>query len=176
MTDLFESVVLYVIKNEGGYAEPPMVEQPTKWGITLTDLEHFRGETLTAEDLKAMTIGEAKTIYFLGYWKPMSCEKIISAPVATCIMDSGVLYGTSVGVLLAQLSLNLMGVPVKPDSYMGPETLKALTLVDVDEFVGQYVGCIIARIGRIVGAHPEDKKYQDGWVNRAQRLLTLVSH
>jgi type VI secretion system secreted protein VgrG len=171
----FNYVMDYVLRNEGGYSnDPDDPGGPTNFGITQHDLAIHRGVPVSADEVKNMTVDEAKEIYFAHYWVPLNLSQLHAAPIATCIMDTGVLYGTTVGAVFAQRVCVALGHEIAVDGKLGPQSVEALNSVDVKTFLKTYVANIHARINGIIRAHPRELKFKAGWELRADRLLTLA--
>lgn len=166
----FEESVKYVLENEGGYSNDP--SDPggaTNFGITIDDLARFRGHEVIPQDVKLMTIEEAKEIYKEFYWDPLNCGKIDNDSSATCIFDTGVLYGIRTSAKYAQRV-----VGVDPDGQIGPLSLNAVNKLSGFKLVNGIYSLIVDHIDALVDANHRLAKFQAGWMNRARRLLTLV--
>lgn len=172
----FEFAVKYVLDNEGGYSNDP--NDPggaTNFGITAGDLARWRKKPVTASDVQNMSVVEAENIYRSFYWDPLSCDGVNSKAISTAIFDTGVLYGISTSGKYAQRVCASLAQPVKIDGVIGPMSLKALNSVDDSKFIHGMYDLIIDHIDALVDANNRLKKFQAGWVNRAKRLLTLLS-
>ena len=102
---------------------------PTNFGWTLPALAAV-DVALTAEQLRAMTQGQAADLYRRYYWNGFGA--IDDQTVATKILDmtvnmegpSGVAHGQA--VKLVQRALCAIGVTVDTDGIWGPETVEAI--------------------------------------------------
>lgn len=82
-----------LLVNEGGYGNHPSDPGgPTNFGITLKDYRLYVNKSATAADIRAMKIGEAKTIYRAKYWDALKCDDLPSG-VDYSIFDYGVNSG-----------------------------------------------------------------------------------
>lgn len=170
-----EDSIAYVFQNEGGYGEPPRIDQPTNMGITLVDLLEYRGgENVSVEDLKKLTKMEATEYYRRNYWEPMGLDGLVDQNIATAIFDTGVLHGIHAGVKYAQRVLNILNSPQTVDGIAGPKTISALNAVAREDFIRGYENVVSASYETIIAAKPEDEKYREGWETRAKKLLQLV--
>jgi lysozyme family protein len=173
--DLFDKVMDYVLKNEGGYVwNPNDPGGPTNFGITQAQLSQWRGVPVSPVDVEGLTIEEAKKIYYVHFWCPIGVTTKTPLAIATCILDTSILYGPHFGVLFAQNSLNTLGANIAADGQLGPVTNIALLTVDVKTFVETYVANILIRIDSVIAARPKSETFRGGWTARAKRLLTLV--
>jgi len=170
----FEDAIRYVLMNEGGYAEPPMVEAPTNFGVSLSDLEHFKGKNLSDEDLKNLTKADASQFYLHTFWAPNHLDKLVDTKMATAILDTAVLHGSKVAVKYSQKVCSLLGFQLIPDGEMGTKTLYALNHIYRNVFIRRYELMVFASYEAIISRYPEDGLFRAGWEARAQRLLVLV--
>lgn len=172
---LFDRAIEYVLKNEGGYVwDPDDAGGPTNFGITQSTLSRHRGHPVSPADVKNLSLTEAKEIYFGGYWEPLGLGPVHAVAIATCILDTGVLYGVHIGATFAQRACNSLGESLVVDGQIGPRSIAALNSVDVKSFVKTYVANIHARIDSIIRAKPRNEKFRKGWENRADKLLSLA--
>ena len=82
-----------VLKDEGGYTNDPNDSGgPTNFGITIADYRKYINKNGTAEDVKSMSVDEAKIIYKARYWDALGCDKLPSGVDYTCF-DYGVNSG-----------------------------------------------------------------------------------
>lgn len=172
---MFEPAVDYTLENEGGYGWNALDEGgPTNWGITMSDLAEFVGHQVSVADVQNMTVDTAKQIYLAKYWSPLALGQVTDQGIATCIFDSGVLYGTGIGARYGQTAANECGENLVLDGRIGPLTLAAFNRVEPKQFLIAYHARIMSRINSIIAASPSQEIFRDGWTNRANRLLTLA--
>lgn len=82
-----------VLKSEGGYTNNPNDKGgPTNYGITLKDYRLYINKAGTADDVKDMTLAQAKVIYKTKYWDSQNCNELASG-VDYCVFDYGVNSG-----------------------------------------------------------------------------------
>lgn len=108
--------------HEGGYSNVKTdAGGPTKYGVTHKTLAQHRGvASVTAEQVKAMTLAEAEKIYRTGYWT-QSGGDLLPAGLDYAAFDFGVNSGPARAVKVLQ---RLVGVP--EDGNAGPQTLAAV--------------------------------------------------
>jgi lysozyme family protein len=110
MKNNYNDCLARVLKYEGGYtnnaADPG---GPTNFGITLTDYRKYINGAGTAEDVRRMTVDQAKVIYKARYWDALGCDDLPSGVDFTCFD-----YGVNSGLRRPQNDLkkfsNLSGV------------------------------------------------------------------
>lgn len=171
----FERSFAYLIKDEGTKFtdDPRDAGGATKFGVTKKSYESWLGRGVEKVDIMNLTLEDAGKFYAERYWAPLSCGEIGSQAVATCLFDSGVLYGISTCAMLAQKALNRCGFLVTVDASIGPSSVDALNSVKDDAFLKAFSDLLLERIDGIIKLRPEDEAFRKGWTARAKRLLTL---
>ena len=126
MQQSFAAALALVLKNEGGYVNLP--HDPggaTNMGITRKTLAAWRGvsvNSLPKSAVKALTVGEAGTIYRARYWTPIYADDL-PAGLDYAVFD----YAVNSGPVTAARALqSVLGVTV--DGRIGPETVTAAKL------------------------------------------------
>lgn len=173
----FELAFFFLLGDEGlNYVnDPDDSGGPTKFGVTKGALETYLGHSVSNDEVKYMTQTTAQFIYQTGYWNPLKLYDVKDASIAAAVLDTGVLYGIGTAALMAQKALINLGQSLDADSVVGEKTLTALNSVTAQQFIPELKDQILARIEAITEAVPKDRKFRDGWLNRAARLLTLVN-
>lgn len=173
----FNSALAYLFKDEGSsYTDDPDDSGgPTKWGVTLKAYSQFMGRPVDPEEIRALTIEQVSPFYEDRYWEAMLCDKMRDAGTAIAIFDTGVLSGTSAAQVIAQQALVLCGAELTMDGIIGPTTVELLNQVPRAKFLSSFTSILLRRIDDIIARRPKDEKFRKGWINRAQRLLTLNS-
>lgn len=173
----FTDAAKYTIGIEQGFVnDPDDFGGPTKFGITQQTLSQYRGYSCSVHDVQTLNEGEALAIYFSFYWKPLSINSIDKKPIAIAVFDTGVLYGIRHSILMAQEALAhswIVSTEFKIDGHMGPKTIAALNNCPSGLFLELINLQILKRIVEIIEKKPSQKKFQNGWVNRANKLLSL---
>lgn len=134
----FETAHAFIEKWEGGFANHP--DDPggaTNFGITLDTLSRWRGKPVSVEDVRNLTIEEAREIYFANYWTPLRADEM---PVSVALMtyNAGVNSGPSRGAKLLQKALNEHGQNLAVDGQIGKKTLTAVGQVDERRIIDSY--------------------------------------
>jgi Glycosyl hydrolase 108/Predicted Peptidoglycan domain len=117
----FDLCLEVVLNKEGGFSdhrEDP--GGPTMMGITQKTLAAWRGEPVTADDVRALTREEACEIYRANYWNAMKCDELPRG-IDLMVFDFGVNAGPATSVKMLQRS-----VGSKPDGAVGDFTLRAV--------------------------------------------------
>jgi lysozyme family protein len=169
----FDKAIEYTLVNEGGFSNVPQDHGgPTNYGITQHDYAQFKGRSVTADEVRHMTLDEAKQIYQAHYWFP-AYEKL-DAGVATCIFDWGVLHGTTSARKLAQTCANSVSARLDVDGSIGPLSVQAINFISPAAFIRAYSHMVRAYFAGIVAHNPSQIVFLKGWDSRADRMLTLI--
>lgn len=165
----FEPAVAYVLQDEGGYspANAATGDPETNWGIIDTTARAY-GYT---GPMSALPLQTAKDIYHQEYWTGLDAVK--DQRVATAALTYRVNMGTYGGTLVLQRALNQVGAEVSEDGGFGPETLAAVNAVDPSTLLQAIVDSAVDHYQEIVTSNPKKAPYLDGWINRAERILSM---
>jgi lysozyme family protein len=181
MADFSESVD-YVLEHEGGISENP--NDPggiTKYGISFRflkslPLEKLRSygvyvsETIAEDDIRELTLDQAKAIYKGEFWDHAPFEQLTNQKVANYIFDTAVNMGIAPAVKCAQRAcwsiINEYG-RIVDDGILGESTLKYIN--------GAFPSCILyamrsERAGYyrlLVECNPSQREFLDGWLKRS---------
>jgi lysozyme family protein len=138
----FKTVFPKVLRNEGanrlngGYQDAPEDNGNwtgghqgvghligTKYGITAPELCKLLGRIATVDDMKALTLDQALTIYKPKYWDVVRADEIKSDDLAYEIVDMAVNAGPGACVKLA-----CMITGIQPCTHMTDEIINKLNL------------------------------------------------
>lgn len=89
----YEASLARVLTHEGGYSNHP--SDPggaTNFGITIANYARFKARTVTAAEVKAMPLADAKAIYRGSYWNVLRCDEL-PAGLDYAVFDYGVNSG-----------------------------------------------------------------------------------
>ena len=89
----YDDALRRLLVHEGGYSNHPSDPGgPTKFGITIADYRKYVKADATAEDVRNMSLADAKAIYRKRYWDVQRCDEL-PVGVDYCIFDYGVNSG-----------------------------------------------------------------------------------
>jgi hypothetical protein len=180
--DLFPGAFTYVLRNEigddwetGGFSNYPNdFGKATKWGVTQKTLAAFRGVPTTVDDVRTLTVDEAREIYRALFWERLQLDCVRRPQVAIALMDAGILFGSTIAVFNAQIACQKVGFGIKVDGIIGPKTVEALNAVRVQSWIPAFQECLYKRVSRIVARNTTQITWENGWKNRIRRLGTLT--
>ena len=155
----FEHIIDDVIKEEGGYVNDKTDRGgETKYGISKRAFPN--------EDIKNLSIDDAKTIYFKKYWKP-SKAYLLPEQLQGIYFDMVVNFGTRGAGRVLQKAINgKYKDSVVVDGRVGPNTLKAIKKLEKDRLRAYRV----LKFAEIVIKKPAQEKFWYGWYRRATRV------
>lgn len=138
-----------VLKSEGGYTNDPNdAGGPTNYGITLADYRKYIDKTGTADDVRRMSLDQAKTIYKKRYWDAVDADNLPSG-VDYSVFD----YGVNSGVSRALRIYNQF----KSEK----DSSKLINQIN-DERLHFLQGLAISK--------PQNQKFLRGWTSRVSRV------
>ena len=155
----FKQAVEYVLFNEGGYSDHPMDPGGrTKFGISQARFPHL--------DIPNLSLEDAIQIYERYYWSRWNISMLKDQEVATKMLDATVVMGPKAAYAL-QRALRALGVRVREDGVLGPETASAANLMDKRQLMPALRSELAAIFRSIVVKNPARKVFEKGWLNRA---------
>lgn len=181
--DLFPGALTYVIRNEvgdkwetGGYTNDPNDNgKATKWGITQKTLAAWRGTPIVADDVRGLTLDEAREIYRSLFWERLHLDCVYRPQISIALMDAAVLFGGTISAFNSQIACQKVGFgSIAIDGIIGPKTIEALNAVRIQSWIPAFQECLQKRITRIVGRNETQSEYENGWRARVRRLGTLA--
>jgi lysozyme family protein len=104
----YDAALARVLAHEGGYVDHPSDPGgPTNHGITRAEYASFKGRSVSAAEVRAMPLADAKAIYRAEYWAKMRCD-LLPPGLDYALFDYGVNSGTGRAPKILQ---RLCGLP-----------------------------------------------------------------
>lgn len=141
-----QACLAFTLHHEGGYQARPNDRGNwfdgrligTNRGISAPTLAAWMGqdraESLTAEDMRALSEGDARAIYAAHYWNPVRGDDLV-AGLDLMLFDLAVLAGPRRSVMILQAQLARMLGTITIDGFLGPRTLGAIRAVSPRMFL-----------------------------------------
>ena len=165
-SEKFEEAFEYVIENEGEYVDDPHDSGgETKWGICKRSYPHL--------DIKKLSLNEVKEIYHRDFWERGKYEDITDTSLAVKLFDLSVNIGTKQSNILIQRALQSVGEAVIEDGIVGAITLAAINKSPPRELLAALKSESAGYYRLIAAKNPSQKKFLNGWLNRAYRKIVL---
>lgn len=163
-----------VLQCEGGYVDHP--RDPggaTNRGITLATLSEWRKKPCTKEDVKALSMQEAASIYHTNYWSAVDGDQL-PLGVDFVTFDYAVNSGTATATKALQ---SCVGAVV--DGVIGPYTIRAVETYCKRHGAAELIGAYCDRRLVFLKALKTWPTFGSGWFNRVQKVraeaLKMVS-
>lgn len=183
----FDDAFKIVLGFEGGYVNDPADRGgETNYGITEGTLNAaYQAGLVGHNDIKKLTIDEAKVIYKANYWDKSKCDEL-PVPLDYLVFDASVNHGIGGAGKLLQRSINrcIKANKVTVDGAIGPLTLSAL-----GEYLGKYKStclfpveliCHVFLLERvelynsIIRKDSTQKSFIHGWLNRIRKNYEVI--
>jgi lysozyme family protein len=166
----FSKAFAYLMQNEGGYVDNPNdTGGKTKFGITEGIYSFYLDRRASEDDMMSITKDIAQAVYKKFFWDPLKLDEVVSDGVATAIFDQVVNRGQS---SVSRDVQRLIGV--KTDGIVGHLTIMAINEQDPKEFIINFSRVTAFAYKSIAANNPSKQEFLTGWINRANRLLTLA--
>jgi lysozyme family protein len=123
-----------VLQHEGGYVDHPADPGgATRYGVTLATLRAYRGRPTSKEDVKALSVEEAKAIYKAQYWDTVKGDDL-PAGLDYAVFDFCVNSGPDRAVRDLQKVLGTVAV----DGVMGVHTISECEKYGAQSLIRDY--------------------------------------
>jgi lysozyme family protein len=167
--DHLSSILSKLFVSQGGFnnSDPVDTGGPTKFGITLTDLEKWRGRPLAAEDIMNLAPAEAIEIYRATYWTPLLCNQMPYG-VDYTVFDTGVLNGLGTSARFLQKACGV--ATAQTINRVTPEFVSEIRNHDGHAIIRSISQQRRDRFTAIVDREPIKAKYLAGWNNRVNTV------
>ena len=167
----FDIAIDLVLKHEGSaYTETPGDRGgATRFGITIPTLVDYDGKPHDKEDIRALTLRDAKNVYLKQFWTPMCLQQIHDQRLANIIMDQAVLNGKKPVTLRLQ---KIVGTA--PDGAMGPNTTAACNSMNTNNVILAFLAAQTQFYTTLVVNNPPQIKFLRGWQNRVLALYDVA--
>lgn len=169
----FNDAVKLVLKHEGSeYVDHPLDSGgATKYGITLQTLVAIKGIGASKEDIKNLTIEEAKEIYRRLFWVPGKFGFISVQKVSDVLFDQSVLLGHSSSAKRAQIALKRLNKNIQITGKWDQNTIVTINSIDPVEFGVEFIIECQEFFAALVATKPSQLIFIKGWLRRSHSLL-----
>lgn len=182
MTIEFDVAVNYILKNEGGLNESVKDRDPggiTNFGISLRFLrsiptENLRrygiyfGETIEEDDVRHLTVDQAKALYKGEFWDHAPFDKLANQNLVNYLFDMAVNMGISPAIKCLQRScwaIKKDRTVIHDDGILGPLSLS--TIHECGFYILPVLRAERASYYKLIAEqHPNQFEFLDGWLNR----------
>ncbi len=171
-----EQIIDAILEREGGYtnrADDP--GGPTNHGITQQRLAEWRCRPVTADEVRGLSVEEARTIYRHAYIQGPGLGKIQDDSLRALLVDCAVLHGPRNAVRFLQRALG-----VADDGAFGDVTMGALWRLDRKRLLWLVFAERVMFLGRIITDNltdadrdgvPDNTEFAKGWLARVAAMM-----
>ena len=173
-----DPIIDHIFAREGGgtYTNRPVDHGgPTRWGITCQILAAWRGHTVSADDVKALTEPEAREVTFELFIRRPGFNRIDDPAIREAVVDFAFLFGQDDAIPALQ---RLAGTAM--DGVLGPKTAAAVNALEARAVVNHlacdrlrlHIATVVSDLkakGKFVGTQAENL---GGWANRSLGFVT----
>lgn len=172
----FDAAIEEVLRAEGGLLiDPGEGSGGANMGVSLTVLrEHRKNPKLTLEDLKNLTVDEAKEIYKEKYWDKLGLDQVQGKLSAILILDQAVNRGLGGVKDLLVKSLNYRSKTSFTKDTPMSEIIDVINTVPDRTFLRRTLGDAQWEYVEIAFNNPEKKRWLRGWLIRTHNLYKLL--
>lgn len=163
-----DAIIDEIIKREGGFTDHPKdLGGPTKYGITLEILSFWRkGEVVTINDVKKLTVNEAKRIYYAIYVLRPGFHMIKDDDIRALVVDCAVHHGVLRAVKWLQEAAG-----VDADGIIGPKTISAVNQVHPGVLYCKILEKRAMFFGEIISGDHSQAAFAKGWMRRLAEFI-----
>lgn len=149
MKNNYDFIIKEVLKSEGGYTDDPSDSGgATNFGITIADYRKYINKNGTPDDVRNMTVDQAKIIYKQRYWNAVGGDSLPSG-VDYTVFD----YGVNSGVSRANRVYN-----------------QFKTEKDTSVLINKINDERLHFLQNLAVSQPKNQKFLRGWTNRVSRV------
>jgi lysozyme family protein len=172
MSTIFDRAFEFTLGHEGGFSDHPADNGgATKYGVTIATLAKHRRRAVSIDDVKALTLAEAKTIYKKHYWDALNLDAFADSLeiLSIILFDQAVNRGV---VTVARQLQTTVGTSV--DGHIGPKTISAIKMMTQKRVAYNFVKASQISYATIVKDNAAQRVFIVGWLRRSHKLLDLI--
>ena len=130
----FDEIIEVVLSHEGGYVDDPDDRGgATNFGVTQASFSQYLGKKVSKDDVKNMTVEDAKGCYKQDFWDPSRAEQL-DEDLRAVYFDMVVNHGQRNAVkILQQAANNRNPGGIDVDGLIGPNTIRATTNISKED-------------------------------------------
>ena len=173
--DMQDWILDKIIEHEGGYSDRASDKGgKTKWGIAWNTWKNYAKSTLgiepTEDNLRNLSVDDAKQIYINNFWKPARIDDIENVDMKYAFFDFYINAPVrSVKTMQAVLN-EKFGEKLDVDGALGSKTINAINSVEHQKLYNEFIDARSGSYNRIVEIDSTQKANIRGWQNRVDKF------
>jgi len=153
-----------ILESEGGFVNNPHdTGGMTNLGVTRAVWEQWVGRPSNEKEMRSLTAAMVEPLYHRNFWDACNCDSL-PTPIDYLVFD----FAVNAGVGRSAKTLQSV-VGTKQDGAIGPETLKAVSHINLRDLVEFFS---YAKIEFYKSLH--NQYYETGWLNRVATVKTAA--
>lgn len=162
-----DEIIDAILLREGGYvAHPSDRGGHTNHGVTQAVLAEWRGRPVTVDDVRNLTVGEARELYRDRYIAKPGFLTIENQQLRAHAVDCAVNHGPANAVKMLQKAVRVFA-----DGHLGPQTRAAVNRMDAGALYRRLCAERVRFYGQIITRDPSQAVFAAGWMNRAAEFI-----
>jgi lysozyme family protein len=162
-----DDIIDDIIRREGGFVDHPADRGgPTKYGITQATLAEWRGRPVTANEVAALTVDEARRIYRTLYIDKPGLDAL-PEPLRGLVVDTAVHSGAKTAVRLLQQAIGGLTL----DGILGPVTIAAVQVANIPLLYRKMLAERIRYLGEAITTRQTNAAFAKGWMARVAEFM-----
>lgn len=167
----YQKVLNETFQHEGGFSNHKADRGgATKYGVTQRTLERWRKKRVTVDDVKNLSLDEAREIFIADYIELPKLHQLRDPSMFAAVVDFGYNSGPADAVRVLQKTLNeTMGSKLKLDGNLGPLTaglVNDLVGANMRRVLNAYVDNRIRFVANIMTHDASQAAFANGWIDR----------
>ena len=131
----FDEIIEVVLAHEGGYVDDPDDRGgATNFGVTQASFSKYKGRDVTKDEIKNMTVEDAKACYRQDFWDPARVDQF-DEDLREVYFDMVVNHGQRNAVKIIQQAANNRGAGIDVDGLIGPATIRSAGNVSKEDIL-----------------------------------------
>ena len=168
-----DDMIEAILGREGGFVNDPADRGgPTNFGVTRSTLAKWRGQAVSADDVRAMPKDEAREIYRKNYFLLPKLNRL-PLIIQPLLFDMSINHGPGGGIRLLQETLNAQNFPCSVDGGIGDQTVNCAgqaVAAQGTALINKIVDQRVAFYHQIVANDATQQRFINGWLKRAKEF------
>lgn len=162
-----DEIIDAILIREGGFVDHEADRGgATCHGITRAALAEWRRRPVTVDDVRNLTVGEARELYRDRYIVKPGFLAIENQQIRAHAVDCAVNHGPAIAVKMLQRAARVFA-----DGYLGPQTRTAVNRMDAGALYRRLCAERAKFYGQIITRDPSQSVFAAGWMARLAEFI-----